>query len=64
MTGTIKHINIEKNYLFIKGENGVEYFAHASALKNVSISELGQGQEVTFEDAEGTRGPRAEDVYV
>ena len=64
MTGVIKNVYAEKGYAFIKGEDGKEYFMHKSALKNAKIEDVGQGQEVTFEDAEGSKGPRAEDVYV
>ncbi len=64
MTGVIKTLNIDKGYGFIKGEDGKEYFMHRSALKNAKWQEVGEGQEVTFEDAEGAKGPRAEDVYV
>ena len=64
MTGTIKTLLTEKGCGFIKGEDGVDYFFHRSALKNVSFDELERGREVTFEDAEGEKGPRAEDVYV
>lgn len=64
MTGTIKNVNTEKGFGFIMGEDGKEYFFHLSALKNVQITSLQKGQEVTFEDAEGAKGPRAEDIYV
>ena len=64
MTGTIKTINAEKGYFFILGEDQKTYFGHRSALKNCDIAELAKGREVTFEDAEGAKGPRAEDVYV
>ena len=64
MTGIIKTINKDKGYGFIAGENGAEYFFHRSALKNVAFEQLEKGREVTFEDAEGTKGPRAEDIYV
>lgn len=64
MTGVIKNVNKEKNYGFIKGEDGKEYFVHSSALKNCTMDDLEPGREVTFEDAEGPKGPRAEDVYV
>ena len=64
MNGTVKAINKEKGWGFSKGENGAEYFFHRSALKNVDFKDLERGREVTFEDAEGTKGPRAEDIYV
>lgn len=64
MQGKIKRIKRDGGYGFIAGEDGVEYFFHRSALKNANLDEVEEGQEVTFEDAEGTQGPRAEDVYV
>lgn len=64
MTGTIKTLNKEKKFGFIAGEDGIDYFFHASNLKNCGFEELTRGREVTFEDAEGSKGPRAEDVYV
>ena len=64
MKGTIKKLLTEKGCGFIKGDDRVEYFFHQSALKNAKFDELGEGQEVTFEDAEGSKGPRAEDVYI
>ncbi len=64
MRGTVKTFNVEKNYGFIKGEDGKEYFFHASAVKNGQAADVGRGVEVEFEDAEGSKGPRAEDVYL
>lgn len=64
MNGTVKHIYTDKGFAFIKGEDGREYFMHRSALKNGRFEDLREGQEVVFEDAEGSKGPRAEDVYV
>lgn len=62
MTGVIKTLLSDKRCGFIKS-GGKDFFFHESALKNVKFEELGLGQEVQFEDAEGQRGPRAEDVY-
>ena len=64
MKGTIKTLLEKKRCGFITGEDGKDYFFHQSALKNAKFDELGVGQEVEFEDAEGEKGPRAEDVYV
>jgi CspA family cold shock protein len=64
MTGQIKKLIKDKKCGFIRGENNKDYFFHASTLKNARYEELGEGQEVTFEDAEGVKGPRAEDVFV
>lgn len=64
MTGTIKKLIKDKKCGFIRGDDNVDYFFHKSAVKNAEFEDLGEGQEVTFEDAEGQKGPRAEDVYV
>lgn len=64
MKGIVKRINLEKGFGFIKAAiSGKEYFFHKSALKNITIEELEEEQEVEFEDSEGLKGPRAEDVY-
>lgn len=66
MTGIVKKIVVDKGFGFILGNDKKEYFFHRSALKNIIIEALQEGQEVTFEDAEGLKGkgPRAEDIYV
>lgn len=64
MQGKVKKVVLEKGFGFIVGEDGTEFFFHRSALRNIKIEELEEGREVTFEDAEGSKGPRAEDVYV
>lgn len=64
MTGSIVRIMREKYFGFIVGDNRLEYFFHASALKNAKFDELEEGQQVTFEDSEGAKGLRAEDIYI
>jgi CspA family cold shock protein len=66
MKGTVLRIVADKGFGFIRATDGdnKEYFFHRSALKNVSFSELAEGDEVEFEDSEGEKGPRAEDIYV
>ena len=64
MTGIVKTLNRDKGFGFIRTDNGREYFFHRTALKNAKFEDLEQNQEVTFEEAEGTKGPRAEDVFV
>lgn len=62
MRGTIKKINAEKGFGFIRGEDGKDYFFHRSALRNVRVDDLYEGQGVTFEDGIGDKGLRAEGV--
>ncbi len=59
--GTIKKLITDKGFGFIQGERG-ELFFHHSALEGISIEELREGQEVTFEEGRGPKGPRAENV--
>ncbi len=63
MQGTIKRLKKDRGFGFIECK-GMEYFFHASGLKNVKFEELYEGQEVTFEDVETKQGPRAEDIYI
>jgi CspA family cold shock protein len=62
MNGTVKKINSEKGFGFIRGEDGKDYFFHRSALKNTRMDEIYEGQEMTFEGAMGGKGLRAEEV--
>lgn len=64
MTGTIKTLLKDKRCGFIQGEDKRDYFFHQSALKNTEYDKLQLGDDVTFEDSEGAKGLRAEDVYV
>ena len=64
MTGTVKRIYLDKGFGFIKGKDNKEYFFHRSGLKNIKLEELLAEQEVEFEDSEGAKGPRAEDIFV
>ena len=58
--GTVKFFNNVKNFGFIAGDDGKEYFVHSSGLKEgTSITE---GDKVSFKVVEGDRGPKAEEV--
>ncbi len=59
--GTIKKLIADKGFGFIEGENG-ELFFHHSALEGASIESLTVGQEVTYDEGRGPKGPRAENV--
>lgn len=63
MTGIVKRLIRDKGFGFIESGKS-EFFFHRSALKNMNFEDLQEGQEVTFEEGEGTKGPRAEDIYV
>jgi len=59
--GTIKKLIMDKGYGFIQGETG-EFFFHHSCLQDVSIEALHEGQTVEYEEGQGPKGPRAENV--
>jgi len=57
MKGTVKFFNPEKEFGFIAGEDGKEYFVHKTGLEaGVSID---KEDAVSFETEEGDRGPKA-----
>lgn len=58
-TGTVKFFNDEKGFGFIvDDENGAEVFVHVSG----TFDEITKGDSVSFEIAEGQKGPNAVDV--
>ena len=61
--GTIKKLISDKGFGFIEGASG-ELFFHSSALQNASFAELREGQQVEFDEGQGPKGPRAENVRV
>jgi CspA family cold shock protein len=65
MIGTVKWFSSEKGYGFITPENGEkDIFVHFSAIQTDGFKTLEEGQAVTFETAEGQRGPQAQNVTV
>jgi CspA family cold shock protein len=61
--GTIKKLISNKGFGFIEGESG-ELFFHSSAVENSSFDDLREGQSVEYNEGEGPKGPRAENVRV
>lgn len=64
MNGKVKRLVADKGFGFILGEDNQEYFFHQTAVKNTQFAALQEGDEVQFEETEGAKGLRAEDVYV
>ena len=55
-TGTVKFFNDEKGFGFIvDDENGADVFVHVSGTED----EITKGDSVSFEIAEGKKGPNA-----
>tara|TARA_Y100000310_G_scaffold332133_1_gene407126 strand:+ start:345 stop:545 length:201 start_codon:yes stop_codon:yes gene_type:complete len=59
MKGKVKFFNKEKEFGFISGDDGKEYFVHKSGIKEGSIDE---NDDVNFDVEEGDRGPKAVNV--
>ena len=64
MTGTIKRLVSDKGFGFILAGDGNEYFFHNSACSQTPFDDLREGQAVTFEQGQGPKGPRGENVRV
>lgn len=62
--GTVKWFNAAKGYGFITDENGVDVFVHYSGINSDKFKTLVEGQEVTFDTTDGTKGPQAVNVTV
>ncbi len=60
--GTVKWFNAEKGYGFISQESGDDVFVHFSAIQGNGFKTLEEGQKVSFEIEEGSRGPQASNV--
>ena len=58
--GTVKFFNRVKNFGFIAGDDGKDYFVHVTGLKpGVAID---KGDKVSFDVIEGEKGPKADKV--
>lgn len=60
MKGKVKFFNEQKQFGFIAGEDGKEYFVHKTAL-NAGVS-IAEGSDVTFDVVQGDKGPKAANV--
>jgi cold shock protein len=60
--GTIKKLS-DKGFGFIAGERG-DLFFHHSAVQEARYDDLREGQAVEYEEGQGPKGPRAENVRV
>lgn len=61
-SGTVKWFNESKGYGFIQRENGGDLFVHYSSITGAGFRTLKEGQAVTFTEADGQKGPQAQDV--
>ena len=60
INGKVKWFNPTKGFGFIERENNEkDVFVHISAVKDAGMDGLEEGQEMTFEIEEGSKGPNA-----
>ncbi len=59
-TGTVKFFNAAKGFGFITPDDGTkDVFVHISAVEGSDLGHLTDGQKVSFDVQQDTRGPKA-----
>ena len=62
-TGTVKWFNDAKGFGFITPDDGgKDLFAHFSAIQGSGFKTLKENQKVSFEVAQGQKGPQAQNI--
>jgi CspA family cold shock protein len=60
--GRVKWFNAKKGYGFISTDEGQDVFVHHKEIQAEGFRTLDEGQEVTFEVAQGPKGSHARNV--
>jgi CspA family cold shock protein len=62
-SGTVKWFNAEKGYGFITPDDGgKDLFVHYTAIQGSGYKQLTEGQRVSFDSEQGSKGPQAKSV--
>ena len=62
--GIVKWFSDQKGYGFIEQEDGPDVFVHHTGIKGSGFKTLREGDRVTFDIEQGTKGPAAVNVTV
>ncbi len=62
--GIVKWFNDSKGFGFIEQENGKDLFVHHTSINAAGFKSLKEGDHVTFEIEEGSKGPAAKNVTI
>ena len=62
LNGTVKFFNVDKGLGFISGQDGVDVFVHFSNIQADGFKTLNEGQAVSYDVQETSRGLQAINV--